>query len=313
MPEMLWETLWSLHCPGAEMLRFKGSIILGIESTSVGQSDGEDEASWRKKNVTEGFLQWKDVSIYSHSGILQTLANFENYRMFVQSPLTLRIIAIFFFMCRRLTNASCCIFNGMFPLAWQHSAVSLRRQAHFHTDDNAPAPEPRASARNRSRNPNIVRMALTLSKDPAAGGAGEAGDCDRGTRKTLIASASGLNSQLTLWSSLAFLLPSPRMCWTLRNTLVRCLCVCLCAGHTRRSAAATQRPHLLAAHNLPRGSTRVGERLRKWTSACRPLRLHRRHRRCSLHRTSWTASVQLAERVRTTTWRLFKPRELFIN
>lgn len=79
-------------------------------------------------------------------------------------------------------------------------------------------------------------MALTLSKDPAAGGAEEAGDCDRGTRKTLIASASGLNSQLTLWSSLAFLLPSPRMCWTLPNTLVRCLCVCLCAGHTRRSA-----------------------------------------------------------------------------
>lgn len=122
----------------------------------------------------------------------------------------------------------------MFPLARQQSAVSLRRQAHFHADDNAPAAEPRASPRNRWRNPGIVRMALTLSKDPAAGGAGEAGDCDRGTRKTLIASASGLNSQLTLWSSLAFLLPSPRMCWTLRNALVRCLCACLC--HTRRSA-----------------------------------------------------------------------------
>lgn len=47
------------------------------------------------------------------------------------------------------------------------------RMTYIQADDSALAPETRASAWNRSRNPNTVRMALTLSKDPAAGGVGK--------------------------------------------------------------------------------------------------------------------------------------------
>lgn len=123
----------------------------------------------------------------------------ENDRMFVQSPLTLKIIAIFFFLCAAALQTHPAVFSTERSLWPDSSLPSVCDDRLISTRTiTRPAAEPRASARNRSRNPNIVRMALTLSKDPAAGGAGEAGDCDRGTRKTLIASASGLNSQLTL-------------------------------------------------------------------------------------------------------------------
>lgn len=50
-----------------------------------------------QENELKAFFSGKGLSIYSHSGILQTLANFENGRMFVQFPLPLAIIAIFLF------------------------------------------------------------------------------------------------------------------------------------------------------------------------------------------------------------------------
>lgn len=51
----------------------------------------------------------------------------------------------------------------------------MQSSTYFRVDNSMLAPEPSAPVWNRSVNPNTVRMALTLSKDPAgaAGGVGK--------------------------------------------------------------------------------------------------------------------------------------------